>query len=200
MKRKPGRPPGSTNKSRKEINNKEVTKLVSTDIGNVDLNNAMEEIKKHGILSVEGIAHFLILGYSIPKIATKFNVCNQAVYQYVNRHKEELVDLLDYDTLHSLRIKNVSGKLVKQIDSVLDKEKSVKDLAIAHTNLTKDQRLISGESTDNVSVKIAENEMGELQALADLIADKAIQGIVNERKNKAKPEVLEGTIVEDSHG
>lgn len=128
-------------------------------------------------LSIPLIAAYLKRGYNENQIATVCNISRQAVNEYISRHEEELLPLIENDGYLALRARNIACKAMDRIDINLDST-TQKDLialnAISGTHVDK-YRLLSGQSTDNISVKITDNERMDLQQIAQEMAKKSVQ-------------------------
>ena len=123
---------------------------------------------KHKVkLTVPLVASYLARGVKRTKIAALCNISNQAVYDYCDRHYEELAPLIDIsDSIMAMKSKHIAEKAQKRILIHLD-ESEKKDLfalnAISGTHIDK-YRLLSGESTENVSVHTDKQEINDLAA------------------------------------
>ncbi len=130
---------------------------------------------KHKVkLTVPLIASYLARGVKRTKIAEICNVSFQAVYDYCDRHYEELAPLIDTsDSILAIRSKHIAVKAQERILKHLNKSEK-KDLfalnAISGTHIDK-MRLLSDKSTSNVSIddvnaRIKDNmrQQEELQA------------------------------------
>ena len=111
---------------------------------------------KHKVkLSVPLIASYLVRGVKRTKIAEICNVFFQAVYDYCDRHYEELAPLIDTsDGILAIKSKHIAVKAQERILKHLNKSEK-KDLfalnAISGTHIDK-MRLLSDRSTQNVSI------------------------------------------------
>ena len=115
---------------------------------------------KHKVkLTVPLIASYLARGVKRTKIAELCNVSFQAVYDYCDRHYEELAPLIDTsDGIMAMKSKHIAEKAQERLlVHVKDSEK--KDLfalnAISGTHIDK-YRLLSDKSTQNISMQTLE--------------------------------------------
>ncbi len=133
---------------------------------------------KHKVkLTIPLVASYLARGVKRTKIAEICNISNQAVYDYCDRHYEELAPLIDIsDSIMAMKSKHIAEKAQKRILIHLD-ESEKKDLfalnAISGTHIDK-YRLLSNQSTSNVAVDVAKGNVDD--------ADKEIE----ELKKKLK--------------
>ena len=111
---------------------------------------------KHKVkLTVPLVASYLARGVKRTKIAELCNVSFQAVYDYCDRHYEELAPLIDTsDSIVAIKSKHIAVKAQGQILKHLNKSEK-KDLfalnAISGTHIDK-YRLLSDKSTSNFSI------------------------------------------------
>ncbi len=123
---------------------------------------------KHKVkLSVPLIASYLKRGISRTKIAEICNVSHQAVYNYCDRHYDELAPLIDTtDSLFALQSKHIARKAQERLLLHL-KDTEKKDLfalnAISGTHVDK-YRLLSDKSTANVSIDAVRTDLKEVEA------------------------------------
>ena len=123
---------------------------------------------KHKVkLSVPLIASYLKRGINRTKIAEICNVSHQAVYDYCDRHYDELAPLIDTtDSLFALQSKHIAQKAQERLLLHL-KDTEKKDLfalnAISGTHTDK-YRLLSDKSTQNVSIDAVIADRKEVQA------------------------------------
>lgn len=119
------------------------------------VNSALEDVKIP--LTVTLIALYLKKGYRKSQIAKLCGVSRAAVTKYVNKHREDLIPLLDNDEHMALLAKTISIKAKRNLISVLDRKPSSKHLT-AYNSISKDHdtvaRLWSGQSTQNISIKV----------------------------------------------
>ena len=133
---------------------------------------------KHKVkLTVPLVASYLARGVKRTKIAEICNVSFQAVYDYCDRHYEELAPLIDTsDGILAIKSKHIAVKAQERILKHLNQSEK-KDLfalnAISGTHIDK-MRLLSDKATSNVSVntamsnvKDADKEIAEIQARMD---------------------------------
>ncbi len=118
------------------------------DIENLEPNHKVK-------LSVPLIASYLARGVKRTKIAEICNVSFQAVYDYCDRHYEELAPLIDTsDGILAIKSKHVANLAQERLIIHLN-ETEKKDLfalnAISGTHIDK-MRLLSDKSTSNISV------------------------------------------------
>lgn len=129
-------------------------------------------------LSVPLLASYLRRGYRQHQIAEICNVSRQSVSEYIKRYYTDLAPLIDSDAYLAIQAKSLATKAIGRIDELLDREILTKrDLiplnAISGTHIDK-YRLLSGQSTENVSVSISDGEREELRAIAAESGRKAI--------------------------
>ena len=120
---------------------------------------------KHKVkLTVPLVASYLARGVKRTKIAELCNVSFQAVYDYCDRHYEELAPLIDTtDSIMAMKSKHIAEKAQKRLLVHLDKSEK-KDLfalnAISGTHIDK-YRLLSDKSTQNVSMAVNDSNLQE---------------------------------------
>jgi predicted DNA-binding protein YlxM (UPF0122 family) len=150
---------------------------------------------KHKVkLTVPLVASYLARGVKRTKIAALCNISNQAVYDYCDRHYEELAPLIDIsDSIMAMKSKHIAEKAQKRILIHLD-ESEKKDLfalnAISGTHIDK-FRLLSDRSTSNVSIQAEHDNIKELDQREKLLEAKitAMRGnseIVNQEDKGEK--------------
>ena len=111
---------------------------------------------KHKVkLTIPLVASYLARGIKRTKIAELCNVSFQAVYDYCDRHYEELAPLIDTsDSILAIKSKHIAVKAQERLLKHLSKSEK-KDLfalnAISGTHIDK-FRLLSDKSTSNISV------------------------------------------------
>ncbi len=131
--------------------------------------NALENLEtKHKVkLTVPLVASYLARGVKRTKIAEICNISNAAVYDYCERHYEELAPLIDTsDGIMAIKSKHIAekaqGRLLKHL-----KHSEKKDLfalnAISGTHIDK-YRLLSDKSTANVSIDQRNANIKDLEA------------------------------------
>jgi hypothetical protein len=108
-------------------------------------------------LTIPLIASYLARGVKRTKIAEICNVSFQAVYDYCDRHYEELAPLIDTsDGIMAMKSKHIAEKAQERLLVHL-KDSEKKDLfalnAISGTHIDK-MRLLSDKSTQNISQSI----------------------------------------------
>ncbi len=128
------------------------------DIENIEPNHKVK-------LTVPLIASYLARGVKRTKIAELCNVSFQAVYDYCNRHYEELAPLIDTsDSILAIKSKHIAVKAQERILKHLKKSEK-KDLfalnAISGTHIDK-MRLLSDKSTANISIDAIDANIAEL--------------------------------------
>ena len=133
------------------------------------------EIKHKVKLTVPLVASYLARGVKRTKIAELCNISNQAVYDYCDRHYEELAPLIDIsDSIMAMKSKHIAEKAQKRILIHLD-ESEKKDLfalnAISGTHVEK-YRLMSDKSTSSVSIDVLLADVKELDARERLLEAK----------------------------
>ncbi len=122
---------------------------------------------KHKVkLTVPLVASYLARGVNRTKIAEICNVSFQAVYDYCDRHYEELAPLLDTsDSILAIKSKHIAVKAQERILKHLKKSEK-KDLfalnAISGTHIDK-MRLLTDKSTQNVSIDAIETNLTEIR-------------------------------------
>ena len=126
-------------------------------------------------LTVPLVASYLARGVKRTKIAALCNISNQAVYDYCDRHYEELAPLIDIsDSIMAMKSKHIAEKAQKRILIHLD-ESEKKDLfalnAISGTHVEK-YRLMSDKSTSSVSIDVLLADVKELDARERLLEAK----------------------------
>ncbi len=132
---------------------------------------------KHKVkLTVPLVASYLARGVKRTKIAEICNVSFQAVYDYCDRHYEELAPLIDTsDSILAIKSKHIAVKAQERILKHLNQSEK-KDLfalnAISGTHIDK-MRLLSDKSTQNVSIdaihtRIEDRQKRREELLAEL--------------------------------
>ena len=121
---------------------------------------------KHKVkLTVPLVASYLARGVKRNKIAEICNVSFQAVYDYCDRHYEELAPLIDTsDSILAIKSKHIAVKAQERILKHLNQSEK-KDLfalnAISGTHIDK-MRLLSDKSTSNVSIASIDANLDDL--------------------------------------
>ena len=136
---------------------------------------------KHKVkLTVPLVAAYLARGVKRTKIAEICNISNAAVYDYCERHYEDLAPLIDTsDGIMAIKSKYIAekaqGRLLKHL-----KHSEKKDLfalnAISGTHIDK-YRLLSDKSTANVSVQQSDANIKEIDAQIKALEDKLASDI-----------------------
>ncbi len=140
--------------------------------------HGLEDLEtKHKVkLTVPLVASYLARGVKRTKIAELCNVSFQAVYDYCDRHYEELAPLIDTsDSILAIKSKHIAVKAQERILKHLNQSEK-KDLfalnAISGTHIDK-MRLLSDKSTQNVSIdeihtRIEDRQKRREELLAEL--------------------------------
>ncbi len=109
-------------------------------------------------LSVPLLAAYYSKQYNPTQIAKACNVSQQAVWDYTERHYDELMPLIDNtDVYAAMQAKHVAQKARNELENVIDtcKDFNKKDLipltAVSDRH-TQQYRLLSDKSTQNVSI------------------------------------------------
>jgi len=124
---------------------------------------------KHKVkLTVPLVASYLARGVKRTKIAEICNVSFQAVYDYCDRHYEDLAPLIDTsDSIVAIKSKHIAVKAQERLLKHLNKSEK-KDLfalnAISGTHIDK-YRLLSDKSTQNISMADLDVSMEETARL-----------------------------------
>jgi hypothetical protein len=133
------------------------------------MTQALENLEtKHKVkLSIPLVASYLARGVKRTQIARICNISNAAVYDYCDRHYEELAPLIDTtDSIMTMKAKHIAEKAQERILGHLN-ETEKKDLfalnAISGTHIDK-MRLLSDKSTQNISMEINDANMAETSA------------------------------------
>ncbi len=118
------------------------------------------------------VASYLARGVKRTRIAEICNVSFQAVYDYCDRHYEELALLIDTsDGILAIKSKHIAVKAQERLLRHLN-ESEKKDLmalnAISGTHIDK-FRLLSDKSTQNVSIDTVEADIKELDQREKLL-------------------------------
>jgi len=121
--------------------------------------NTLDTLPKIKVkLSVPLIATFLATQYNPYQISKKCNISHQAVNDYIKRHYDKLVPLIDnQDVLAAMHSKYIAQQAKDKLNDILntcttfDKRDLIPLTAVSdrHTN---QYRLLSDKSTSNVSV------------------------------------------------
>ena len=117
-------------------------------------------------LSVPLVASYLARGIKRTQIAKLCNISNAAVYDYCDRHYEELAPLIDTsDGIMAMKSKHIAEKAQERILKHL-KDSEKKDLfalnAISGTHIDK-MRLLSDKSTQNINMETLNASSQELK-------------------------------------
>ncbi len=128
---------------------------------------------KHKVkLTIPLVASYLARGVKRTKIAEICNISFQAVYDYCDRHYEELAPLIvTSDGIMAIKSKYIAekaqGRLLKHL-----KHSEKKDLFalndISGTHIDK-YRLLSDKSTDNISIDQVRINREELRARKEVL-------------------------------
>ena len=128
---------------------------------------------KHKVkLTIPLVASYLARGVKRTRIAELCNISNAAVYDYCDRHYDELAPLIDTsDGIMAMKSKHIAEKAQGRLLLHL-KDSEKKDLfalnAISGTHIDK-MRLLSDKSTQNVSIHAAQDDLKDLEEQAKLI-------------------------------
>ena len=128
---------------------------------------------KHKVkLTIPLVASYLARGVKRTKIAEICNISNAAVYDYCDRHYEELAPLIDTgDGIMAIKSKHIAEKAQERLLLHLKKSEK-KDLfalnAISGTHIDK-YRLLSDKSTANVSIDQAMTTQKEINARMEVL-------------------------------
>ena len=120
---------------------------------------------KHKVkLTVPLVASYLARGVKRTQIAELCNVSFQAVYDYCDRHYDELAPLIDTsDSIMAMKSKHIAEKAQERLLVHL-KDTEKKDLfalnALSGTHIDK-MRLLSDKSTQNVSMDVINSNVAE---------------------------------------
>jgi predicted transcriptional regulator len=117
-------------------------------------------------LSVPLVASYLARGIKRTQIAKLCNISAAAVYDYCDRHYEELAPLIDTsDGIMAMKSKHIAEKAQERILKHL-KDSEKKDLfalnAISGTHIDK-MRLLSDKSTQNINMETLNASSQELK-------------------------------------
>ncbi len=120
-------------------------------------------------LSVPLIASFIAKQYRQSDIAKACNVSDQAVSSYIKAHYEELLPLVDTsDGLSAMMSKHIAAKAKEKIDNILTvdtfNKKDLVPLNIVAGTQDDKYRLLSGKSTQNVSIDAIDSRMADRRA------------------------------------
>ena len=151
-------------------------------------------------LTVPLVASYLARGVKRTKIAELCNVSFQAVYDYCDRHYEELAPLIDTsDGILAIKSKHIAVKAQERLLKHLSKSEK-KDLfalnAISGTHIDK-YRLLSNKSSINISMDVNDANMAD-QARANNEQRQANEAMVQrlaeltgEAEMGNKPEIID---------
>ncbi len=108
-------------------------------------------------LSVPLISVYLAKGYRQVDIAKDCNISEQAVSNFIKKHRDEIIPLIDTtDGIAAFRAKHIANKVEDKIEDILAVEefnkKDISPLTIAYGVHTDKYRLLSDKSTQNVSI------------------------------------------------
>ncbi|MHC4270348.1 MAG: hypothetical protein ACYSTS_18075 [Planctomycetota bacterium] len=128
---------------------------------------------KHKVkLTIPLVASYLARGVKRTKIAEICNISNAAVYDYCDRHYEELAPLIDTsDGIMAIKSKYIAektqGRLLKHLEHSEKKDLFALN-AISGTHIDK-YRLLSDKSTANVSIDQITASREELKARKEVL-------------------------------
>ena len=141
------------------------------------MTHALESLEtKHKVkLTVPLVASYLARGVKRTQIARLCNISNAAVYDYCDRHYEELAPLIDTsDGIMAMKSKHIANKAQERLLVHL-KDSEKKDLfalnAISGTHVDK-MKLLQGKPTQVFSVTAALQSIKDLDAQQMLIEAK----------------------------
>jgi len=160
------------------------------------MTQALENLEtEHKVkLTIPLVASYLARGVKRTKIAEICNISFQAVYDYCDRHYEELAPLIDTtDSIMVMKAKHIAEKAQERILGHLN-ETEKKDLfalnAISGTHIDK-MRLLSDKSTHSISMETNDANMAET-----LVAIKASEARIKALTGEIETEDLEVIDVE----
>ena len=124
-------------------------------------------------LSVPLISVYIAKGYRQVDIAKDCNISEQAVSNFIKKHREEIIPLIDTtDGIAAFRAKHIANKAEDKIENILDVEefnkKDIGPLTIAYGVHTDKYRLLSDKSTQNVSIDAVHRDK---KAVKDRLAE-----------------------------
>ncbi len=144
-------------------------------------------------LTIPLVASYLARGVKRTQIARLCNISNAAVYDYCDRHYEELAPLIDTsDGIMAMKSKHIAEKAQERILVHL-KDSEKKDLfalnAISGTHVDK-SKLLQGQPTQIFSVKASQQNIKELDIQINLLETK-LKDITNGEEMGNKPEIID---------
>ncbi len=118
-------------------------------------------------LSVPLISVYIAKGYRQVDIAKDCNISEQAVSNFIKKHRDEIIPLIDTtDGIAAFRAKHIANKVEDKIEDILAVEefnkKDIGSLTIAYGVHTDKYRLLSDKSTQNVSIDAVVGDRKEL--------------------------------------
>ena len=117
-------------------------------------------------LTVEHIAALISKNYTQAQCASLLKVSRQAVNQFIERHRDVLIPLIDAtDMALSLRCKAKAIEILNSVDEVDVKKASLLQKATALGIFVDKYRLLSSQSTANVDLHLHAKLEEELKSL-----------------------------------
>jgi hypothetical protein len=141
------------------------------------MTHALESLEtNHKVkLTVPLVASYLARGVKRTQIARLCNISNAAVYDYCDRHYEELAPLIDTsDGIMAMKSKHIANKAQDRLIKHL-KDSEKKDLfalnAISGTHIDK-MKLLQGEPTQVFSITAVQQSIKDLDTQQELLEAK----------------------------
>jgi hypothetical protein len=153
------------------------------DIANLDAINVLA-YKPNYKLTIENVAALLLKGITNQsQMGRLLGVSRQAIDQYLDRHADTLRVLIDNtDTALAIRFKKQAIDYLDSIDTDTIQKASLLQRMTASGIATDKYRLLSGQSTENISLRVSDSERSDIEQIAREAAIKAMrtQDVVSE--------------------
>ncbi len=119
-------------------------------------------------LTIPLVASYLSKGYRVTDIAKICNQSHQWVSEYISKHYDELMPLLDNeDVIAAMQAKYISQRARNELENVFDTcndftKKDLIPLTAVSDRHTQQYRLLSDKSTSNVSIDTVVRDRADL--------------------------------------
>jgi predicted transcriptional regulator len=175
-----------------ETNTTEQLDKLDISIDNLDVLSQLSN-KPNYKLSVDNVATLILSGINNQaQLARMLGVSPQAINQYIHRHADDLRILIDNtDSIMAIKYKYQAMRYLDSIDNSTIQKASLLQRVTAAGISTDKYRLLSGQSTENISVKVSEAEMSTLRDIAKDAALRVIQAqdVVTEDNHNQEDQV-----------
>jgi hypothetical protein len=126
-------------------------------------------------LTVDTVAALIQKGFSQADISRLLNVSESAVSQFIGRHPEIEALIDNTDQMLAIRFKRHAIGYLDSIKASDIEKASLLQRVTASGIATDKYRLLSGQSTENVSMKVSPLEADALESIAQEAARRVIQ-------------------------